>query len=162
MPWPLCAAVARAGTEAAAEIVAVRVHPLMRLRLDTKAASTPSLDFQRRLRAPRRSPPDAAWRTPSGPIGEYHGLKECSFEGFERPAMLKGLCQTHRDYLRHDREQKPIAVRRMIKPCEFGGDAPPAEANGLCATHYAQRKASNELKPLRLHRRRKQPSTGKT
>src|SRR6478735_1977056 len=69
-------------------------------------------------------------------------MKECNFEGCDKPHSAKGYCQGH--YLQHykGKELTPLHSTRRIypegTPCGHTGCPNPIHSNGYCSAHYGQ------------------------
>lgn len=80
--------------------------------------------------------------------------KQCEFEGCDRRATWRGLCQPHGKQRSKGQPLKPLRERSYHPHCIFEGCDRPVCAGGLCATHYDQKRNGRELRPIPVDRRR--------
>lgn len=81
----------------------------------------------------------------------------CSFEGCEKPARGRGLCEGHSTQQRRGQDLRPLRVRAPRGShgiCSFEGCDNHATRRGFCSGHYTQWRHGRELVPLQTYSQR--------
>ncbi len=79
-------------------------------------------------------------------------MRICSFPECGRPALSRGLCQTHYQQSRRGEVLRPIRLqnkRIKVGACSFDGCENYGSYGGLCWSHHQQRKRGEVLRPIR-------------